>query len=156
MLVENVKSKCQLCVDLHGQLNPESLVQTNSSKLAWAIVNLRTKMIIILMMMVMMVMMMRMKQPTSLLVPAWPARLAMLTTWPPLLAIMSGRKAFCGQNDFYSANDYQWLILIVVSIMPKDDDWKSDRHFAKIALMVQKWASTFTSKVFTILMNVEK
>ena len=48
------------------------------------------------------------------------------------------------------------MILIVVSIMPKDDDWKSDRHFAKIALMVQKWASTFTSKVFTILMNVEK
>ena len=46
------------------------------------------------------------------------------------------------------------MIPIVVSIMSKDDDLKSD--FAKIALMVQKWASTFTSKVFTILMNVEK
>ena len=34
VLVENVKFKWQLCVDLHGQLNPESLVQTNSSKLA--------------------------------------------------------------------------------------------------------------------------
>ena len=65
-------------------------------------------------------------------------------------------------NDFFSANDYQcsdcflFMIPIVVSIMSKDDDLKSDRNFAKIALIVQKWASTFTSKVFTILMNVEK
>ena len=51
---------------------------------------------------------------------------------------------------------FLFMILIVVSITPKDDDLKSDRNFAKIALMVQKCASTFTSKVFNILMNVEK
>ena len=51
---------------------------------------------------------------------------------------------------------FLFMILIVVSITPKDDDLKSDRNFDKIALMVQKCASTFTSKVFTILMNVEK
>ena len=51
---------------------------------------------------------------------------------------------------------FLFMILIVVSFMLKYDDLKSDRNFDKIALMVQKCASTFTSKVFTILMNVEK
>ena len=35
---------------------------------------------------------------TSLLVPAWPARLAMVTTWPFFCSSMSGRKA-CNIDD---------------------------------------------------------
>ena len=50
---------------------------------------------------------------TSLLVPACPARLAMLTTCPDLLAIISGRKACYDYDDdddddddnFYDDND---------------------------------------------------
>ena len=51
------------------------------------------------MMMVIMTNMIICMMITSLLVPACPARLAMLTTWPALLAIMSGRNACEDSHD---------------------------------------------------------